>query len=58
MDYALAMTGVLLPNTHRFVHKAPDIICGEGCLIVMDFIQGSTMHDYWGTIDEEMRSAR
>lgn len=56
MDYALAMTEVLLPKVHRVVHRAPDKIWGETCLMVMDFIQGSTLHDCWGAINEETRA--
>lgn len=40
MDYASAMTEVLLPKVHRVVHRDPGKIWGETCLIVMDFIQG------------------
>lgn len=56
MDYASAMTEVLLPKVHRVVHRAPDKIWGETWLIVMDFIQGSTLHDCWGTLNEEARA--
>lgn len=56
MNYASAMTEVLLPKVHRVVHRAPDKIWGETCLIVMDFIQGSTLHDCWGTLNEEARA--
>ena len=56
MDYASAMTDVLLPKVHRVVHRDPDKIWGETCLIVMDFIQGSTLHDCWETLNEETRA--
>lgn len=56
MDYASAMTDVLLPKVHRVVHRDPDKIWGETCLIVMDFIHGSTLQDCWETLNEETRA--
>lgn len=56
MDYASAITDVLLPKVHRVVHRDPDKIWGESCLIVMDFILGSTLHECWETLNKETRA--